>query len=355
MSKEDRLEKFAGTVFGSHRTFPWSWAKTADAVMSIRSGALVKQGQDAPAEDEMESPIPGPGVGTQETPTPQPDNEDIVRGLLQVHQDQQATVAAAEAESRGVRQQLDQSRQQLQQMYQQIQAQQGQMQQLQGQAQQAVQQAQQQVQAMQQSVAPQMQQAQQAVAMAQQSETQAKLDLARLQQVHEQVRQSVLAWKSDVMNAVAQDPITLAEAQKLMEQQQAMAQSQQMQAQQQAMAQQQAAPQQGAPQGAPPQAQGSPQGGHPQGGGGGGGNPIQALSRAVAGQGDRAGMRRAMAQQYFQQAAQQGAEQGQGGMAVPASSLAGQVVQASLERNADELRALQVHSVLEKRSQLSAA
>lgn len=321
----DRAERFQQGLFGAQRKFPWSWQKTAAYVIDLKKMAQELAG--APAD----------------TAEPVEDKEDIIRGLLQVHQDQQATVAAAEQESRSVREELDQARQSLHQQFQQLQQQQGQMQQLQMQSQQAVQQAQMQAQQLQMTAGPQIQQAQQQAAMAGQEATQAKIQLSQVQQTYEQTRRAVLDYKQRLMEVASQDPVTMAEAQKM---QQAQMQQQQMmvaqQQQQQAMAQQAQGQQGGEPQ-APEQGQPQeqPQGQPPQGAQGKQRNPLEALSSMIAGHGERAGIRRAMTANTLMQGMQQGQQQGQGGIVIPEDSLAGMVMKQG-SAMAQSLKALQV-------------
>lgn len=317
----DRTERFRQGILGTQRKFPWSWEKTAAFVVDLKKTAQKLAG--APAD----------------TAEPVEDKEDIIRGLLQVHQDQQATVAAAEQESRSVREELDQARQSLHQQFQQLQQQQGQMQQMQMQSQQAVQQAQMQAQQLQMTAGPQIQQAQQQAAMAGQEATQAKIQLSQVQQTFEQTRRAVLDYKQRLMEVASQDPVTMAEAQKM---QQAQMQQQQMmvaqQQQQQAMAQQ-AQRQQGG--GQEPQAQGQePEGQPPQGPQGKPRNPLEALSSMITGGGERAGIRRAMAANTLMQGMQQGQQQGQGGIVIPEDSLAGMVMKQG-SAMARSLKALQ--------------
>jgi hypothetical protein len=355
-TKEARQDRFIQSVMGDQRKFPWPWHKTAEFILGLRKGA------------QLEGALAGQGIAEPQG-TPEAENEDIVRGLLQVHQQQQQTVAAAEAEGRMLRTQLDQSKQQLQNLFMQNQQQQAQMQQLSGQAQQAVQQARMQAEQAQQMAGPEIQKAQQEAAMAQQQATQARIEQSKVQQLYEQTRRAVLDYKGSVMQAVSQDPVTLAEAQK-MQQDQAMA----AQAQQQAAAQPAQPPQAAPEQGGPPPEQGG--GMTAQAAQGSvktaAATPVQEIARAVAGQGERAGYRRALAEQYLSTSAQQGAKAGQGGTKLPFDSLAAEVlkqghmgreaVKVAMHLNsvANDLRRLQGGSakapdasVLEKIAQVS--
>lgn len=334
-TKEERQERFLRSITSEDRKFPWPWHKTAEYVLSLRKGA------------QLEGAVAGQGIGEPQE-TGEAENEDIVRGLLQVHQQQQQTVAAAEEESRSLRGQLDKSRQQLQNIFMQAQQQQSQMQQMQMQAQQAIQEAAARAEQVQQGAAPEIQKAQQSAAMAQQQATQSRIDLAKLQQVYEQTRRSVLDYKNGIMQAVAQDPVTLAEAQK-MQQDQQMAQAQAMQAMQAQAMQAQSANQGGAAQ-APEQAGMVVQASRKRSDSV---TPVKEIARAIAGQGDRAGYRKALAEKYLNLAANEGAASGQGGAKIPADSLAGEVLKqgelkekavkiaTQLNETANDLRVLQ--------------
>lgn len=295
MSREESLEKFASSVMGSGRAFRWPWetARTLQYMAGLR-----KTAQDAD--------LPMVGAARRvDAKTDEANNEDIIRGLLQVHQDQQANVAAAENEARSVRQEMDSAKQQLLQLQQQLQAVQGQSQQVQQQAQMRIQQAQQQLTQMQQAVGPQIQQAKQETVNAQQETTKSKMELADANSRLEQIRQGVMTWKSQFAQLMSQDPVTMEEAkreaEKMMQQRQqevAMQQQQQMQQQMEMQAQTQ-------------------QGGRQNQ------NPMDQIARMAAGQGARGNVRGAMANQYLQGMAQQGAQQGMGGMQVPGNSPAG--------------------------------
>lgn len=338
-TREERHEKFASTLIGSDRKFPWPWHKTAAYVLELR-----KKAQLAPSAADT-------ATGT---PTGERQKDEIIKNLVQVHQDQQASVAAAENEARTMRSELDTSRKQMNQIYTQLQQTQGQLQQMNAQAQQAIAQAKAQTDAVQQSMGPEIQKAQQNAANAADEATRARIELSRLQQIHEQVRQSVLQYKANVMNAVSQDPVTLAEAQRLQQDQQQQVQAQVMQ-QQQAQAQgvidaksQMAQAERGVPgqvaQQQPGMTAQASAGMRKTGAAGKGAeNPISSLSKAIAGQGERAGFRRAIAAQTLSQAISQGAGGAAGGLRIPTDSMAGQVLQkrASL---AESLRVLQART-----------
>jgi len=303
MTREERHREIERRIEG--RRSPFTWAQTSEYVMRMRKAA----------SDAKASPAPG-------------DNEDIVRGLLSVHQRQQGTVAAAEAEAGSLREQMDQARSQVAGLMQRLQQQTMQMQQVQGQAQQAMQQAQMQVQQVQAQAEPQIAQAQATAQQAQGEVTQLKGEVVRQQGEQERIRQAVLEYKGRLLDVVGQDPVTLEAAQQAqMQQQQAL----QVQMQQQGQPQQE----QGQPQ---EQGQGQEQGQPAQG------RAMGELARAVAGQGERAGLRRAMAGQLMSQQTQQ-----QGGVPVPPGSMAEQVLkQGQLEavsrlanEEANELRRLQ--------------
>lgn len=328
-TREERREKFASAVLGSQRKFPWPWTKTAEFVVDLRKRA------------QFGAPTPG----AEGSAAGERQKDEIIKGLVQVHQDQQASVAAAENEARTMRSELDTSRKQMNQIYQQLQMQQGQMQQMHAQAQQALQQARAQTDAVQQSMGPEIQKAQQTAAAAADETTRARIELSRLQQIHEQVRQSVLQYKANVMQAVSQDPVTLAEAQRLQQEQQQQMQAQMLQ-QQQAQAQgmvnaeaQMAQAQRGVPGQIAQQQPGMMAQQQPgmmaQASAGmpktatakGAENPIASLSRAIAGQGERAGFRRAIAAQTLAQAIEQAGKGPMGGLRIPFESPAGQILQ----------------------------
>lgn len=323
MNRQEGLEKFAQALVGDERRFPWPWERTASHVIKMRRRAtegfgIYKEAQTSPAALE---------AGSQ-------GKDDIIQGLVNVHQEQQATVAAAEAESRAIRGELDQARKGLlniQQQLQQQQAQQAQMQQqFQMQTQQAqmqTQQAQMKAQQIEAMAGPQVQQAEQVAAAAKQTELQAKIELAQERQRTAGIQQAILEYKNKIQQVLAQDPVTLSEVNR-QQQEQAIAQQQSVQIQQQALAQEQQGQQgqQGPPQEGQPQEQG--QGGPPpQGQPQGQPNPMEALSKLVAGGGERGRMRQELARQHMTQAAQQGAQQGQGGMQIPEGSLAAGMLQ----------------------------
>lgn len=295
MTSKERAEKFAAAM-NNRVPFRFPWSAQAKYVMNMKKAAA-------------DSRVADPRV-----------NDDIVRGLLDVHQQQQATVAAAENEARSLREEIDQAHQQLATITQTLQQTQGQLQQTQAQAQQQVQQAQMQAQTVQSQAGPAVQQAQMQAQQAAMDATNAKMEAAQAKEMTERIRQATMDYKGKILDAVSMDPVTLAAAQDMQRQQQ-MAQAAQMQGMQQQMqaaaqAEQPGQPGQERPTQGQPGAQGPQQGGPP------GANPLDQLSRMVAGQGERAGMRRAMAEAGLQQGAQQGAQQGQGGIQVPQGSLA---------------------------------
>lgn len=302
MTPQERQERFATIVLQREKHTPFPWQKKANYVLRMKQAA---------ADSVMAR-----------------DNDDIVRNLLGVHQQQQDQVAAAENESRSLREQIDAAQRQIQGITQALQQTQGQLQQTQMQAQAQVQQAQMQAQAIQAQAGPAVQTAEGKAQQAEMAATQAKTEAAEAKQLVERIRQATMDYKGRVLEVVSQDPVTLAAAQDLQRQQQmasaAQAQNAQAQAQQAAAAEQQGQP---AP-GQPGQEQGQ--------------NPMDQIARMVAGQGERAGMRRAMADATLQQGAAQGAQQGQGGMQVPQGSLADAALKqgaalATLDKVANDL------------------
>jgi hypothetical protein len=293
--QKEHAEKFAAAM-NSRVPFRFPWSAQARYVMNMKKAAADSR-----------------------VPTDPRVNDDIVRGLLDVHQQQQQSVAAAENESRSLREEIDQAHQQLATITQNLQQTQGQLQQTQMQAQQQVQQAQMQAQTVQSQAGPAVQQAQMQAQQAAADATTAKMEAAQAKEMTERIRQATMDYKGKILDAVSMDPVTLAAAQDMQRQQQ-MASAMQAQNTQAAMQQAAAAEQGGQPQQGQ---QGQPQGqGGEQEPGGQSSNPLDQLSRLVAGQGERAGMRRAMATTSLQQGAQQGAQQGQGGIQVPQGSMA---------------------------------
>lgn len=320
--ERERAQHFFDRITDQGRGgFPWPWSKTANWILDLRKSA-----QDPMiAEDEL---LPATQAGDIE-PRTTAAVEDVARALVDVNRDQAATVAAAEGEARSLREGMDQLRQQLSQYAEQLRQTQWQAQQTQAQAQQQMQRMQMQSQAAQQSQQMELQQAQQQAAQAAGSVTGAKQEAANEAQRAAEIRQMVSDWKRMLLEVVNRDPVTMREAQDLQMQQQAQAQQQmQMQAAQQ---QQQQAQQAQAMAAAAP-AQG--------GGQGRGAGPMDQLSRLVAGQGERAGLRRAMAEHMMLQQMQQAQSAGQPGMQLPQGSLAEQAVKAG-NLMVNELRTLQ--------------